>query len=217
MLARRKRSDSMYQSMVLYAHMADAEIVEKVRSGAKDCYEVLMRRYTQALYRIGRMFDFSSRDIEDLVSDTHGEAFRTLHAYDRSQSYRTWLTRLMIDRCSRRVESLPAPGVGAEPAGGGWAHGTSAPEWEAASEREAELETLPVPLRRLFVLREVEGFSEKETAGLLNLSEDCVKQGTQRAKLSVRKSLRRNFFGDTLYPIATSSADRVVQRVMAAL
>jgi RNA polymerase sigma-70 factor (ECF subfamily) len=82
---------------------------------------------------------------------------------------------------------------------------------------DADVEGLPLPLRSFFVLREVEGFSEKETASLLNVSEDCVKEGTSRAKLSVKKSLRRNLLGDTVYPFGTSACERVVSSVMSRL
>lgn len=220
MLFRRSHPDAAYQSMALYGHMADNEIVQRVRGGKKECFEVLMRRHTQALYRVGRMFDFDPRDIEDLIGDTHVEAFRALGKYTPATTFRTWLTRIMIDKCSRKVEQSS---VGGHPAGlgpfGNYPGANTAPggcaQMEAEGEVDADLETLPVPLRRLFVLREVEGFSEKETASLLNLSEDCVKKGTSHAKLSVKKSLRKNFFGDTVYPFAANSCERVVGSVMA--
>lgn len=219
MLFRRSYTDAAYQSMVLYAHMADNEIVQKVRAGEKDCFEVLMRRYTQALYRVGRMFDFDPRDIEDLLADTHLDAYRSLAKYQPSVSYRTWLTRIMIDKCSRKIEQSS---FGTHPAGGenynAFPGAATAPRGERDAviegEVDADLEALPVQLRRLFVLREVEGFSEKETAQLLNLSEDCVKKGTSRAKLSVRKSLRKTFFGESVYPFGAPSCERVVTGVM---
>ena len=220
MLFRRSHSDVAFQSMVLYAHMADNEIVQKVRAGKKECFEVLMRRHTQALYRVGRMFDFEPRDIEDLIGDTHLDAYRNLAKYTPSTTFRTWLTRIMIDKCSRKVEQQTS-GVGYSDSFEPYSNSpgtTNMPGGstmiEAEGEVDADLETLPVPLRRLFVLREVEGFSEKETASLLNLSEDCVKKGTNHAKLSVKKSLRKNYFGDSVYPFGATSCERVVSTVM---
>lgn len=220
MLFRRAHADTAFQNMALFGHMADNEIVQKVRAGKKECFEVLMRRHTQALYRVGRMFDFEPRDIEDLIGDAHVEAYRSLNKYGGSSTFRHWLTRIMIDKCSRKVEASNATGhpassepfsnfSGAMKVPGGCAQ-------EAAVESvDADVEGLPVPLRSLFVLREVEGFSEKETASLLNVSEDCVKQGTSRAKLSVKKSLRINFFGDAVYPFGANQCERVVSSVMA--
>jgi len=219
MLFRRSHADAAYQSMVLYAHMADNEIVQKVRSGKKECFEVLMRRHTQALYRVGCMFDFDPCDIEDLIGDSFVEAFRTLGKFNGGKTFRHWLTRIMIDKCSRKVEDVAAAvhPAASEPFSRQLAI-VKAPGGCAAKAEvvttDADIEELPAPLRSLFVLREVEGFSEKETASLLNVSEDCVKQGTSRAKLSVKKSLRRNFFGDTVYPFGTSACERVVSSVM---
>ena len=218
MLFRRAHSDAAYQNMALYGHMADNEIVQKVRRGKKECFEVLMRRHTQALYRVGRMFDFEPRDIEDLIGDAYVEAYRSLPKFSGSTTFRHWLTRIMIDKCSRMVEhtSSTSHPAGNEPythfPGATKVPGGCVAELETA---DTEIEGLPVPLRSLFVLREVEGFSEKETAALLNVSEDCVKRGTSRAKLSVKKNLRRNFFGDSVYPFGASSCERVVGSVMA--
>jgi RNA polymerase sigma factor (sigma-70 family) len=220
MLFRRSHADAAYQSMVLYAHMADSEIVQKVRSGKKECFEVLMRRHTQALYRVGRMFDFDPRDIEDLIADTHMQAFRSLSKFSSNSTYRTWLTRIMIEKCSRKLEQTFSIGhpASSELFGNSRcaakAPGVDMVETETAA-LASDLDGLPMPLRSLFVLREVEGFSEKETASLLNVSEDCVKQGTNRAKLSVKKSLRRNFLGDAVYPFGTNGCERVVSSVMA--
>lgn len=216
MLFRRSHTDAAYQNMVLYAHMADNEIVQKVRSGKKECFEVLMRRHTPALYRIGRMFDFDSRDIEDLIGDVHVEAYRNLDKSTPATTYRTWLTRIMIDKCSRKVEAVSNV---RNPAGIEYFNAApGAPGGCALQERPddavADIETLPAPLRRLFVLREVEGFSEKETASLLNISEHCVKQGTSQAKLSMKKSLRRNFYGDATHPSDAGTCERVLNSVM---
>lgn len=220
MLFRRSHADAAYQSMALYGHMADTEIVRKVRAGKKDCFEVLMRRHTQALYRVGRMFGFDPRDIEDLIGDAYVEAYRSLGSFSGRTTFRHWLTRLMIEKCSGKVgqAAVSAHPAGSEPFSNfpGAAKGPGESGLETAvMTADSDVEALPVPLRSLFVLREVEGFSEKETASLLNVSEDCVKHGTSRAKLSVKKSLRRNLFSDAVYPFGTSQCERVVGSVMA--
>ena len=219
MLFRRSHSDAIFQSMALYGHMADNEIVQKVRCGKKECFEVLMRRHTQALYRVGKMFDFDPRDIEDLIGDAYLEAHRSLSKFNGSSTFRHWLTRIMIEKCSRKVEESFGTGhpAGSEPFSNFPGANSSPGNWVSESEMttaDADVEGLPVPLRSMFVLREVEGFSEKETASLLNVSEECVKQGTNRAKLSVKKSLRRNLLGDTVYPFGASVGERVVSSVM---
>lgn len=200
--------------------MADTEIVQKVRGGGKDCYEVLIRRHTQALYRVGRMFDFDLRDIEDLIDDTHVEALRALGKYNPLTPFRTWLTRIMIDKCSLKVEQSYSAGHpdSIEPfsknaRAGNMPDGCVTIESKRAVDADLKMRSIPSP--RFFVLPEVGGFSEKDTASLLNLSEDCVKKDTSHAKLSVKKNLRKNFFGETVYPFGAGSCERVVRSVMA--
>ena len=51
------------------------------------------------------------------------------------------------------------------------------------------IQTLPEPMRIVFLLRDVEGLSIKETAEALNLTETNVKTRLLRARLFLREQL----------------------------
>ena len=203
----------MQQAMLLYAPYADNELVQKVKSGRSACFEVLMRRHTPALYRMGRAYGFDAADAEDLVKDAHLTAHEHLKLFDAKSTYRAWLSQIMIEKCTNRVQLIGGPSSPA-PAESDIESGLtpkSGPEDESTGH---DVESLPMPLRSVYVLREVEGFSDAETASLLQTSEASIKSKIRSAKSSLKSSLRRRFFHTDVYPCRSEACDRIVGSVM---
>lgn len=208
--------------MVLHAHRTDNELLRKVKVGNKDCFEVLVRRHTQALYRIGRMFGFDPQDVEDLISDAHFAAYLRIADHNGAMAYRTWLTGIMMEKCQQKAQlssRLNTTAGAAEPASGPQRVPCGAYtrlDESTVSENpiSADVDQLPASLKSVFVLREVEGFSETETAELLRISTDSVRHKMESAKSSLSRPLRKRFFHPDIYPFHLSTCDRVVARVL---
>jgi len=62
---------------------------------------------------------------------------------------------------------------------------------------EVAIKDLPESLRVVFILRDIEGLSIKETSEALNLTETNVKTRLLRARLSLREKLSGYFGGQT--------------------
>src|SRR6185503_19568806 len=67
-------------------------------------FEILIRRYNPVLYRIGRMYGFNHQDTEDLMQDTHVSAYMQLAAFENRSSYKTWISRIMINKCIYKLK-----------------------------------------------------------------------------------------------------------------
>ena len=80
---------------------------------------------------------------------------------------------------------------------------------------EKSLEGLPIAYRTVFVLREMEGFSVKETAEILNISSINVKVRLNRAKTLLQKEVERFYSGAEIYSFNLIYCDAVVQSVFA--
>ena len=61
---------------------------------------------------------------------------------------------------------------------------------ELARRLDEAIETLTYPLRAAFLLRDVEGFSTAEVAGILGVSESAVKMRLARAREALRVELK---------------------------
>ena len=68
---------------------------------------------------------------------------------------------------------------------------------EAKEYLEMAIKELPEPMRVVFILRDIEGLSIKETSEALNLTETNVKTRLLRARLNLREKLSVYFSGRT--------------------
>src|SRR5215475_5491343 len=85
-----------------FDHYSDLEVIEKILEGEKQLYELLIRRYNPFLYRIGRSYKYNHHDTEDLMQETYVSAFYSLHTFESKSSFKTWLTRIMLNHCFQR-------------------------------------------------------------------------------------------------------------------
>jgi RNA polymerase sigma-70 factor (ECF subfamily) len=72
---------------------------------------------------------------------------------------------------------------------------------------------LPEKYRLVFILREIEEMSVRETSEALSIEEPNVKVRLNRAKTMLRSSLN-GYMKDHVYPFHLSRCDRIVGRVL---
>jgi RNA polymerase sigma factor (sigma-70 family) len=198
--------------------LSDEQIIEKVLQGDTAIFELLIRRFNAILYRIGRMYGFNHHDTEDLMQDTHVSAYTQLAKFEKRSSYKTWISRIMINKCIYKLKygyfknETPADVIpDQEPI-------TSETEHymlnrELSSVIEKSLEKLPVMYRSVFVLREIEGLSVAETAALLDISNVNVKVRLNRAKNLLQKQLELIYSQNDIYSFNLIYCDAMVNRV----
>lgn len=204
------------------APLSDAEIVARVRAGETELFELLMRRHNQRLFRAVRAILRDGPDLEDVLQQAWLDAYRGLGRFEGRARFTTWLHRIAqnaaLDRARRPVRLVA---VGAEPAPG--PEPGSDPERsllarERSRELERALDALPETLRRVFVLREVEGLSTAETAACLGIAAGAVKTRLYRARASLRRHLGRDAGEATkALEFGGSRCDALVAHVMARL
>jgi RNA polymerase sigma-70 factor (ECF subfamily) len=62
--------------------MADAEVVDRVRAGETELYELLMRRYNQRLFRIIRAVVTNDTEAEDVLQESWARAYAHLDQFN---------------------------------------------------------------------------------------------------------------------------------------
>ena len=174
----------------------DEVIVARVIAGETYLFEVLMRRYNQRLFRAVRPLLKVESEVEEVMQQTYVEAYTHLRQLTEAGCFSRWLVRIGVNESFVRLRQrkhLVAAGVGGERMGG--AQRVSDDPEDAASrlERarllEAAVEQLSPRYRLVFVLREVEGMSTRDTALALGVSKDVVKTRLRRSKLLIRRQV----------------------------
>jgi RNA polymerase sigma-70 factor, ECF subfamily len=206
--------------------MPDEEVVQRVRAGEVDLFEIIMRRYNQRLYRASRAILGDDSEAEDVMQDAYVRAYTHLDQFEERSKFSTWLIRIAVHealararRRSRLVEIDPILDSDEESMKILGASSQDPEQLVMASELRAALETaidaLPETYRSVFVLREVEELSTKETAECLDLSEETVKVRLHRARALVYQRLldRPGAAAKEAFQFHLSRCDRVVAGV----
>jgi RNA polymerase sigma-70 factor (ECF subfamily) len=207
--------------------LSDSEVVNRVRAGETDLFEILMRRYNQRVYRIARTVLPSDVEAEELTQEAWVRAYEHLDQFGGRAAFSTWLIRILLhegwarSRRDRRFQELPAEegneGMTMKDASIEAGPERAALGNEVRSMLEAAIESLPELYRTVFVMRDVEELSTSEAAQCLDVTEEVVKTRLHRARAALRKELL-SMAGQqarSAYPFLGARCDGTVERVLA--
>lgn len=200
------------------------EIIEKILNGEMALFEILIRRHNDVLYKIARSFGFNHQDAEDIMQDVHVIAFSKLSNFEGRSSYKTWISKIMVNKCMYRLnhgyylkemlpgeisESVNPVNVVTSPVN---------PEQkminnELAAVLEKSLQKIPVIYRTVFVLRQIQEYSVAETAGILDISPVNVKVRLNRAKALLQKELEEVYNQAEIFSFNLIYCDAIVKKV----
>lgn len=208
--------------------LTDDDVVAGARAGHRALFEVLMRRNNQRLYRAIRAVLRDDVEVEDVMQQTYLSAFAHLDQFAGAAKFSTWLLRIGVHealarlRQRRPLESLEQRGDDREPAP--VEIQTPTPEdrsagRELASFLEELIDQLPVHYRQVLVLRLVQELDTAETAAILGLGEETVRQRLHRARAMVGRAIEQRVgsFAAAVFAFEAPRCDRVVAAVMARL
>lgn len=177
--------------------------LEALREGDKAEFARLVDAHYQLIYRLALKMLGNAQDAEDILQETFIKAYRHIQDFNGRSSLATWLYRIATNEAlmflrRKRPDLVPVDKPLKMDDGDeiplelvDWC---CLPERELMSaEAQAHLDqaigTLTPNLRAVFVLRDIEGLSTRETAQVLEISETAVKTRLSRARMSLREEL----------------------------
>ncbi len=178
--------------------------LEALKAGDKAAFARLVETHSPVIYRLALRMVNNPQDAEDVLQETFIKAYQHLADFDGRARLSTWLYRIATNEAlmllrKRKVESLSIDAPAGDNAEAeqepleivDWSH---LPEDalltdEARAYLEEAVRALPAGLKAVFLLREIEGLSTRETAEILHLSEAAVKTRLSRARLRLRERL----------------------------
>ncbi len=213
-------------SLLADDRLSDEEIVTRVCAGEPALFELLVRRHNQRIYRAARAILRVDDEVQDVMQQAYLNAYQHLHQFAGGAKFSTWLTRIAVNEAlGRKRKGQREVGEGDESAMISLVESnTPDPEQQANTAElrtilEREVSALPTSFRVVIVMRDVEGLNTTETAEILGISEDLVKQRLHRGRAMLRDELIRRT-GVTLesaFTFGNARCDRVVANVMAQL
>jgi len=197
----------------------DEEIIREVQNGTTKPFEIIIRRYNQKLYRIGMSILNNDAEAEDAMQSAYVHAYEHLHQFEKRAAFGTWLTRIMINECYAIRRKQQAEKEKQQLPNNDTSMNTPANvlvNKELNAILENAIARLPEKYRMVFVLREIEHLSVKETSDILSLEQSNIKVRLNRAKTMLKENLS-GYMKDHVYDFHLSRCDRMVHRVMSQL
>ena len=158
------------------------------------------------------------------MQDTFINAYSNIASFEKRSSFRTWLTRIMINNCyhkkkkseSRQETLSDAPFQPTTAALFQYPVNTERTimNKELGLVIEQALHQIPEDYRIVFTLRELNGCSVEETVNTLNISESNVKTRLSRAKLMLRKQIEKTYSPEEIFEFNLVYCDSMVHKVM---
>jgi len=180
------------QTMRPETETSDEALAHRAQRGDPEAISTLVHRYSGPLYRFIRRYRPLREDSDDLFQETWISVWTHLHAWDPRRRFSTWLFQIALNRCRDharrdRVRSRYRAGPGTAVA----EESQGSPEARTASRQVLEsIAALPDRQKEVLLLRYYHGFSESETAEILDCPRGTVKSRLHHAIREIRNRLQ---------------------------
>ncbi len=172
--------------------MEDAELAARASAGDREAFGVLVERYAGQARRLARSILGNAEDADDAAQDGFLAALKALERYDPARPFGPWLLRIVANAASdrrrrlkvRATEAIPADAVTRE---AGPDQVTDRLAFRAALDQA--LVKLPTRQRIAVMMFDVEGYSHREIAQVVNVSEGTVRSDVFHARRALREAL----------------------------
>jgi RNA polymerase sigma-70 factor (ECF subfamily) len=181
-------------------------LVERAKKGDKIAFAQLVNTYSDRIYNLALRILRKKEDAEDVLQETFLTVLEKLHTFDGRSSFFTWIYRIATNASLMRlrkkkvvfqelsdqndfqenVESRVFIDWTQDPA-------SNVFSGEVKEKIDEAINKLSDIYRSVFVLRDIEGLSIKETSAILGITEENVKIRLRRARQFLRDYLSDYF------------------------
>lgn len=166
--------------------MDDHALVRAAVEGDEEAFETLVRRHTDAAWRMARSMTRDDFLAEEVVQDSFLKAYRNLGSFRGEAKFSTWLLSICHRTCIDRLRLKRAEVVPLDEVRG--LHGP--PErTDLKVAIEHALERLPDDEREAFTLVEVVGHTREDAAAIVGVPASTMRSRVSRAREKLARAL----------------------------
>ena len=170
----------------------DTALVRACQRGDIEAFEQIFRVYRNPVFRLAYRFTGNRDDAEDLTQEIFLKVFENIGSFRYESSFATWLYRIAVNTCMNfQRDKKPAESLGVtDDLGSSVSPEAICERGELQCKIEAEIASLPNPLKIAFLLVVVEGMTYREASEILGLSVDALRMRVSRARQILREKLK---------------------------
>jgi RNA polymerase sigma-70 factor (ECF subfamily) len=186
------------------------ELFAGLRAGDPGSFRRMVELNSANIYQVALKLLGDEQEAEDVLQETFLSAFEAIDRFEGRSKLSTWLYRIAYNASLMRLrkqgtmttfsleQTLPDREESIDQESRHLVDWSTVPDdlvlsAEARQEMDRAIAELPESLRSTFVLRDVQGLSGMETAEVLGISVQAVKNRLHRARLHLRNRLSDYF------------------------
>ncbi|MGA1191361.1 MAG: RNA polymerase sigma factor [Bdellovibrionota bacterium] len=185
----------------------DLLLIQKIRKGDQIAFEQLIEKYETKVFHLALRFTKNEEDAEEVLQDVFMTLHRKLELFQGKSAFSSWLYRIVVNAAFMKLRKRrQQPALLLEDL----APHTRQKALDGESYQENHIEKftqneelksvllsavnrLPEQYRSVFVMRDVNGFSNQETSEVLGLSVPAIKSRLHRSRIMLRRKLIRYY------------------------
>lgn len=178
--------------------MEEIQLIERSKRGDEEAFAVLVKNYKTKVFNLAYSFTRDRETADDLTQEVFIKVYYALEKFRFKSRFGTWLYRIAVNHIKDHLRKLgkeqhiSLDSLGREP---------SIPENEIKKKERAQeafdrkkllyraLRSLPDKHQIILTLRDIQGHSYEEIAGILKLSPGTVDSRLHRARKMLRKKI----------------------------
>ncbi|OVE80444.1 hypothetical protein BVY02_00085 [bacterium J17] len=180
---------SEYDCFVSISNEEDLAVVDKVLSGDREAFAILLEKYQGKVRGYCANMIFNSVESDDLAQEIFLKAYKSLASFDGSAKFSTWLFSISSNHCKDHLRKAKVRK---------FMRFDSSQELSADEDPLADLESresirrilssFSEQNRQILLLREYYGFTYEEIASHLKISIESVRARLKRIRGKIDKS-----------------------------
>ncbi len=184
----------------------ETQLIRRAQHGDERAFTELVTRYEAQVYNFAFKVCRDREKAAETLQDTFITVYRKLHQFDGRSAFATWLYRIVVNNCKmkhrrRKLDTLmdslddPPPHAHDDERERDVPVELDDTPAEQLLTKELQgvlneaIQKLPLDYRTVFVLRDVEGLSTRETATIVKITEEAVKSRLRRARAFLRREV----------------------------
>ena len=166
-------------------------LIRQCKNGDKAAMQALYERYKTRVFNLAFRYTYNRAAAEDLLHDIFIKVFGQLGRLENTQAFNGWLYRVAVNTCLSYLRSRKSPvkdtvsftdAAFLEPTGFDSCRVTK-------NALEEAIQELPMKLKSVFLLHDVQGHKHHEIAEIMGWSVGTSKSQLFKARMKIRKIL----------------------------
>ena len=178
--------------------MEESTLIQRAMGGDAASFNTLMEAHERRMYAVALRMCGNHEDAQDCLQEAMLRIYRAISGFKAQSSFSTWVYRITMNACLdelRKRKSRPNTSLdglldtGWSPVDGGESPEGHAMRREMRRMLQRYIGELPEDMRAAVVLRDVEGYSYEEIAGILEANVGTIKSRISRGRERLREKI----------------------------